>query len=115
LQLKNKLVANFGSNIGNKIRIIILFGDEYNALGYVNFYPVSYDEDNDIYTFEAKLKTDDYVTDSETFRLLEYEKINNPNDYIYVDNECNCQIYVFVREDDIIFEESGEAPTRDYA
>lgn len=112
LQLKNKLVENFGTNVGNKIRLIILFGkDEYNALGYVNFYPTAYDAKTDIYTFEAKLKTDDYVTDKDTFRLLEYERINNTSDYIYVDNECDCQIYVFVRENQIIEDESGIAPS----
>lgn len=62
--------GNTTTTITNSIRVRLFATDNGVDMGYLNMTLSNYDLTNDIYTFSCELETDDYITVSNRFRVL---------------------------------------------
>jgi hypothetical protein len=73
--LESPLVDNEGRDLG-KLKVILTIEDNGLEICYKEFSLKSYDSSSEIYTFETKIKTDDYMTLTQKMRVYEVKNRN---------------------------------------
>ena len=88
--------------ISESIKIIGVFTDTSVEISYINFVLTGYDKELNFYSFEAILKTDDYITLDEKLRVIDVNDIVTGNliTKLVPMNNSIVNIYVFYKYDD---------------
>lgn len=73
--LESPLVDKDGNDLG-KLKVILTIEDNGHEICYKEFTLKSHDKSSDIYTFETKIKTDDYMTLTQKMRVYEMKNRN---------------------------------------